>query len=228
MNAKIPPFIDKLRRILESEKYSSFIYWNTGPDQSGFTVCNEERLSSEVLPLFYKHGNFHSFVRQLNNYGFHKAENSENHMVFENPYFVHGRPDLLLHIVRKVPPGRLARRRSNTDGSCDSYDPSGSCSSESQESSALSSLEMLAMMATENVPEPVPSGVQNGYVTGGVAGGRVEERELKRVRREGGGDDVNSGVVEEMRRMLGVAMEEIERLKVRVGELERICGGKLA
>ena len=74
-------------------------------------VYDHERFAKEVLPHWFKHGNFGSFVRQLNNYGFHKVphlqqgvlrsdgENEVSH--FENLNFQRGQSDLLCLIQRK-------------------------------------------------------------------------------------------------------------------------------
>ncbi|KAJ3059181.1 hypothetical protein HDU99_006466, partial [Rhizoclosmatium hyalinum] len=66
-------FINKLYTMLE-EADQNLISW----DQTGtfFIVKNTTDFSKTVLPLYFKHNNFASFVRQLNMYGFHKINDS--------------------------------------------------------------------------------------------------------------------------------------------------------
>ena len=56
---------------------SDVVYWNHGaksPDGAScgaaFTVIDNGRMEKEIIPHFYKHSNFTSFIRQLNQYRF--------------------------------------------------------------------------------------------------------------------------------------------------------------
>ena len=57
--------------MVDDEKYQSLIHWNS---TSGFVVVNPDEFAHHVLPQYFKHNNFASFVRQLNMYGFHKVK----------------------------------------------------------------------------------------------------------------------------------------------------------
>ncbi|MBW0494770.1 hypothetical protein O181_034485 [Austropuccinia psidii MF-1] len=107
----IPAFLTKLYTMVNDPLTNHLIKWNL-PDGHSFFVVSPERFGKELLPKFFKHSNFGSFVRQLNMYGFHKvphlnqgvlqAQLPETEMIeFINPNFQMNQPDLLYLIQRK-------------------------------------------------------------------------------------------------------------------------------
>ena len=109
----IPGFVSKLYRMVD-ESTSNLIKW--GVDGRTFVVTSPEDFSRQVLPLFFKHNNFSSFVRQLNMYGFHKVPHLQQGSMaasaigntestiweFSHVSFIRNRPDLLINVRRKI------------------------------------------------------------------------------------------------------------------------------
>lgn len=113
----VSTFIGKLYSMVEDGRHKNLISWN--PSGTSFYVCNAAQFAQEVLPEFFKHSNFSSFVRLLNMYGFHKINksprgqrgNNENEIwEFSHPKFQHGRSDILKDIKRKAMDSELLRR----------------------------------------------------------------------------------------------------------------------
>lgn len=110
----IPGFVSKLYRMVNEANNQELIQWSS--EGTSFIVHRPEEFSRAILPRYFKHNNFSSFVRQLNMYGFHKVPqvgqgamaaamgDNETAWEFTNAHFVRGRPDLLLHVRRKVGP----------------------------------------------------------------------------------------------------------------------------
>jgi heat shock transcription factor len=104
-----PAFVMKVWSMVNDPKNHDYIRWNS--DGETFQVYHREEFMKEIIPKYFKHNNFASFVRQLNMYGWHKVQdinsgtlkddkNHEEIWQFKNPNFIQGREDLLDKIVR--------------------------------------------------------------------------------------------------------------------------------
>ncbi|CEG78639.1 Putative Heat shock transcription factor, other eukaryote [Rhizopus microsporus] len=60
----VPAFLNKLYNMVSDASTDSLIRWST--DGNSFIVERHEEFAKKVLPRFYKHNTFASFVRQLN------------------------------------------------------------------------------------------------------------------------------------------------------------------
>lgn len=95
--------------MVDDHTTDDLIRWSE--DGLSFNVIRHEEFAKKVLPRFFKHSNFSSFVRQLNMYGFHKVPHLQNGVLgangeserweFNNPHFQRNQPDLLLLVTRK-------------------------------------------------------------------------------------------------------------------------------
>jgi hypothetical protein len=93
-------FLVKTYDILENPEYHDIACWNK--EGNAFIVKNVNEFSDKVLPKYFKHNNFASFVRQLNMYDFHKSRQEGNENEFSHSAFKRGHKDLLSDIKRKI------------------------------------------------------------------------------------------------------------------------------
>ena len=81
----------------KESSFSKIISWND--DGTGFIVKKVTEFTDQVLPKYFKHKNFASFVRQLNMYDFHKAKGGK---CFTHIQFRRGMKHLIKNIKRKI------------------------------------------------------------------------------------------------------------------------------
>eukprot|EP01017_Pseudomicrothorax_dubius_P051102 TRINITY_DN9771_c0_g2_i2.p1 TRINITY_DN9771_c0_g2~~TRINITY_DN9771_c0_g2_i2.p1 ORF type:complete len:267 (+),score=43.13 TRINITY_DN9771_c0_g2_i2:90-890(+) len=91
-------FIHKLHRILKSGEAADILKWSE--DGCSVVILDKRKLSQNVLPKFFKHGNYHSFVRQLNMYGFQKIRKTQGQDTFTHHLFRQGYDEIVRFIKR--------------------------------------------------------------------------------------------------------------------------------
>jgi len=93
------PFLVKTYRLVDDPSTDHIVSW--GDNNNTFVVWRPKEFSASVLPSYFNHTNFSSFVRQLNTYGFRKIVRGR--CEFANELFRKGQKHLLSHIQRRKP-----------------------------------------------------------------------------------------------------------------------------
>lgn len=168
-NRSVPaPFLTKTYQLVEDPNTDEVISWNeTG---NTFVVWKTAEFAKDLLPIYFKHNNFSSFVRQLNTYGFRKIVPDK--WEFSNEYFKRGERDLLSQIRRRKAVKPEAPLPSN------SGEDLGSTSTSSPDSKNPGSVETVAAQVSDLADENEKLKRDNHVLSVELAGAKKQCDEL--------------------------------------------------
>ncbi|XP_010531239.1 PREDICTED: heat stress transcription factor B-1 [Tarenaya hassleriana] len=161
------PFLTKTYQLVDDASTDDVVSWNE--DGTAFVVWKTAEFAKDLLPQYFKHNNFSSFIRQLNTYGFRKVVPDK--WEFANGNFRQGQEELLSEIRRRkvvAPPSQ-----SNSAG-----EDLGSSSTSSPGSKNPGSVETAANMVADLSEENEKLRRENETLSSELAAAKRQRDEL--------------------------------------------------
>ena len=91
-NAREPNFPMKLHSILSHPEFRDMISWM--PHGRSWRVLKPKAFEERVIPLYFRHGQYSSFARQVNGWGFNRITQGADYNSYYHELFLRGKPFL--------------------------------------------------------------------------------------------------------------------------------------
>ena len=105
-------FPAKLYRLLEDPTSQEYVSWL--PQGRAWKILNQHAFEEKIIPLFFRHANLSSFMRQVNGWGFRRATSGPDQNAYHHEMFIRGFPKLCAEMRR--PPHKLQTKPRQAGG----------------------------------------------------------------------------------------------------------------
>lgn len=95
---RVPNFPAKMHAILSRADFSDIVCWM--PHGRAWKILKPREFELRVIPLYFEHAKFSSFIRQANGWDFRRLTKGLDRNCYYNPYFLRGLPHLCKHLKR--------------------------------------------------------------------------------------------------------------------------------
>jgi hypothetical protein len=94
----VPTFPAKMHAILTNPKLNDIVAW--APHGRSWTILKPRAFEVRILPKYFEHSKFSSFVRQANGWGFRRLASGNDRNTYYHEYFLRGMPWLVKKMRR--------------------------------------------------------------------------------------------------------------------------------
>ena len=94
----VPTFPAKMHAILTNPKLNDIVAW--APHGRSWTILKPRAFEVRILPKYFEHSKFSSFVRQANGWGFRRLSSGNDRNTYYHEYFLRGMPWLVKKMRR--------------------------------------------------------------------------------------------------------------------------------